>query len=154
MAANATSYVACVATIDYAAICETIEERPTIDVWPNIRRLGKNRVDVSGFPARVEVPFLIAARLSKEEADKGPQVLEILIEVFDVVGNEVVQRVDLAEPIEDVGHVTPGPVGYAVLLTPIVSLALPSERPYLVRVKGWDGQYDFLLAAFEARPAR
>ena len=135
------------ATIDYAAVCEAIEERPSLNTWPNILRLGKNRVDISVYPATVQVAMLIAARLSAEEAQQGPQVLELLVETYDVVANEVVQRVDIAEPIEDVSAITPRPVGYPLLLTPRVEFHLPHEGVFLVRVKGWDSHYDFLLAA-------
>lgn len=87
------------ATIDYAAVCEAIEQRPSLSVWPNVRRLGKNRVDVVAFPTTVKLPLLIATRLSAEEAQNGPQVLEILVEIFDVVADTVVDRVELAEPM-------------------------------------------------------
>jgi hypothetical protein len=141
------SYREVVATIDYAAVCEAIEQRPSPSVWPNIRRLGKNRVDVPAFPATVKLPLLIAARLSSEEAEKGPQVLEILVEIYDIVADSVVDRVELADPIEDVSRMTPGPVGFPILLTPTIEVTLPRSAPFLIRVKGWSGHYDFLLAA-------
>ena len=136
------------ATIDYAAVCESIEQRPSLSVWPTVRRLGKNRVDVVAFPAAVKLPLLIATRLSAEEAEKGPQVLEILVEIFDVVAGTFVDRVELAEPLEDVSRITPGPVGFPILLTPTIEVTLPRSTPFLVRVSGWSGRYDFLLAAF------
>lgn len=137
-------------TIDYAAVCEAIEQRPSLSVWPNVRRLGKNRVDLPAFPATAELPLLIAARLSSEEAQKGPQVLEILIDIYDVIDDAVVDRVELAEPVEDVSRITPGPVGFPILLTPTIAVTLPRSAPFLVRVKGWSGHYDFLLAVLES----
>lgn len=141
------------ATVDYAAICGAIEERGSVHEWPNITRLARNRVDAASFPATVDVPLLIAARLSAEEARKGPQVLEVLVEVFDVLNDlEAVAAIDLAEPIGDFGKMAPGPVGFPLLLTPTVTLTLPRANPYLMRVKGWDGHYDFLVSTHE-RPA-
>lgn len=136
------------ATVDYAAVCEAIEPRPSVQVWPNVARLGKNRVDAETFPATFHVPLLVAVRLSKEEAAKGPQVLQLLIEIVDVTNEmNVVQRIELSEPIEDYSAVTTGPVGFPLLITPVVELTLPRSAPFLVRVKGWSGHYDFLLAA-------
>lgn len=138
------------ATIDYAAICEAIDERPSLSTWPNIRRLGKNRVDVPAYPDAVQVPMLIAARLSVNEAQEGLQVVELVVEIYDIVADEVVHRVDIAEPVGDVSAMTPTPVGYPLLLTPRVELHLPHDGVFLVRVRGWDGHYDFLLAALSA----
>lgn len=138
------------ALVDYAAVCEAVEPRPDLNVWPNVLRLGKNRVDAASFPATVEAQLLVAVRLSAEEAQKGPQVLELLIEVVDVTGDmNVVNRIDVGEPISDYSAVAPGPVGFPLLVTPVIELRLPRQAPYLVRVSGWSGHYEFLLSVHQ-----
>ena len=90
------------ATIDYAAICEAIDERPSLGTWPNVRKLGKNRVDVPAYPVAVQVPMLIAARLSADEAQQGPKVVEGL--------NVVAES-------KEFGAVAPKPVRFGSLTT-------------------------------------
>lgn len=138
-----------VATIDYAAVCEAIEQRPSPSVWPNVRRLGKNRVDVPRIPGDSETPTADRCPAVVGGGAEGPQVLEILVEIYDVVADAVVVQVEVADLIEDVRRITPGPVGFPILLTPTIEVTLPRSAPFLIRVKGWSGQYDVLLAALE-----
>jgi hypothetical protein len=73
-----------------------------------------------------------------------------LVEIHDLVADEGMQRVDIAEPIANVSAMIPRPVGYPLLFTPRIELQLPRDGVFVVRVKGWDGHDDFLLAALAA----